>query len=126
MKKIAILIVSFAVIFVFLLTPTEILNAQPVPYRSVPFSVQRHLHDIMLENHLKKQREEAQQEAHQRALVVAVCCSVGTFGLIMLFYVYMKERDKKEREWREKQDEKNREFLAKKLQENRDSDPPDK
>ena len=109
MKKIVILIALFAVIFAFLLTPTEILYAQ------IHFSPE-----------FRGMQQKQQEEAQQRALIVGVCVGVGIFCLIMGFYAYMKERDKKEREWREKQDEKNREFLAKKLQENRDSDPPDK
>ena len=66
------------------------------------------------------------KENQQKAIFVGVCVAVGIFCLIMGFYAYTKERDKKEREWRERQDEKNREFLAQKLQENRDSDPPNK
>jgi len=106
MKKIVPLIVLLVVFFTALNT-TEVLIAQS-----------------SLSIHMTESRQSAENQ--QRAIIVAVCVGVGIFCIIMGFVAYMKERDKKEREWREKQDAQNREFLAQKLQENKGSDPPDK
>ena len=107
MKKIVSLIVLLVVFFTAM-NATEVLVAQVV-------------HNPFLE-----QARQQQAENQQRAIFVAVCAGVSIFCIIMGFYAYMKERDKKEREWREKQDEKNRELLAQQLRENKGSDPPDK
>jgi len=106
MKKIVALIVLLVVFFTALNT-TEALVAQML---------------IQVPDHIRQMDQRRQAERQQGTAIAVVSIILIALGI----YFYTQERDKKQREWQEKQDEKNREYLAQKLQENKSSDPPDK
>ncbi|MDR0326782.1 MAG: ankyrin repeat domain-containing protein [Planctomycetaceae bacterium] len=105
-KKIVILIALFVVSFIFLNT-TEVLVAQ------------RNFDPVGFYANQEKQAQEAQQRA---AIIKAVCVGVGVFLIAFGIHFYIKERDKKQREWQEKRDAEMKKALDSKTRENSSSD----
>ena len=108
MKKIAVFIVLFVVFFTAMNT-AEVLVAQ------------NFVSDLIRQF---DQQQQAKQQ--QGAIIFGVCLGVGLLLLFLAIHLYIKERDKKNREWQEKRDEEMKRTLAQKPQENKGSDTPDK
>ena len=111
MKKIVAFIVLFVAFFATLNT-TEVLVAQGFQFDPLGFYA--------------NQARQQQAQKQQAAIIGAVCGGVGFLLIFLGIHFYIKERDKKQREWQEKRDAEMKQALASNLRENCSSDTSDK
>ena len=111
MKKVVALIVLFVAFFATLNT-TEVLVAQGFQFDPLGFYA--------------NQARQQQAQKQQAAIIAAVCGGVGIILFLLGIHLYIKDRDKKQREWQEKRDAEMKQALASNFRENSSSDTSDK